>query len=195
MHNLNILFIDNFDSFTYNLVHYCEAFDVQIKVVRNDEIPFADIEKYDGILLSPGPGLPVESGELMKLIQEWKNKIPMLGVCLGMQALAESFGGRLKNLDQVLHGVQGIAVRENDSKLLEGISAEFQVGHYHSWVVEEASLNNEWVVTSRSTFNEVMSIEHRVLPLMAVQFHPESILTPDGKRMIENWLKSLNKTT
>jgi len=195
MHNLNILFIDNFDSFTYNLVHYVEAFDAQVTVVRNDEIPFNDIQKFNGVLLSPGPGLPAESGELMRFIELWKNKMPMLGVCLGMQALAESCDAGLKNLDQVLHGVQGLAVRVNDSKLLEGIPEQFHVGHYHSWVVEEASLNSDWVVTSRSTSNEVMSMEHRVLPLMAVQFHPESILTPDGKKMIENWLKSLNETT
>jgi anthranilate synthase component II len=195
MHNLNILFIDNFDSFTFNLVHYCEAFDAQVHVVRNDEIPFDEVMNYDGVLLSPGPGLPSESGELMKLIEQVKNTMPILGVCLGMQALAESSGARLKNLDRVLHGLQGTALRENNSMLLDGISNEFHVGHYHSWVVDETSLSDEWIVTSRSKDKEVMSMEHRFLRLNAVQFHPESILTPDGKTMIKNWLNSLNKST
>lgn len=195
MHNLNILFIDNFDSFTFNLVHYCEAFDARVHVVRNDEIPFDEVMNYNGVLLSPGPGLPNESGDLMKFIDQFKNTMPIFGVCLGMQALAESSGAQLKNLSRVLHGVQGTAFRENDSLMLNGISNEFYVGHYHSWVVDEASLSDEWIVTSRSQDKEVMSMEHRFLRLNAVQFHPESILTPDGKTMIKNWLNSLKKST
>ena len=195
MHNLNILFIDNFDSFTFNLVHYCEAFDAQVHVVRNNEIPFDEVTNYDGVLLSPGPGLPGESGDLMMFIHQFKNTMSIFGVCLGMQALAESSGAQLKNLSRVLHGVQGTAVRENDSLVLNGIPNEFYVGHYHSWVVDEASLSDEWIVTSRSKDKEVMSIEHRFLRLNAVQFHPESILTPDGKTMINNWLNSLKKST
>lgn len=191
MRNPNILFIDNFDSFTYNLVHYCEAFDARVTVVRNNEIPFHQLTKFDGILLSPGPGLPAESGELMQFIEQYKNTLPMFGVCLGMQALAESTGGKLVNLDRVLHGVQGTAFRCNDSVILNEVPSAFKVGHYHSWVVEEASVIDEWVVTSRSSENELMSMEHRTLPLCAVQFHPESILTPDGKQMIQNWLNSL----
>lgn len=189
--NKNILFIDNFDSFTFNLVHYCEALGAQVRVVRNNEIPWNEVLNYDAIVLSPGPGLPEESGDLMKFISEFWNRIPMLGICLGCQAMALHDGGKLKNLDQVLHGTSTSVNQIQTSVLFEGLPQEFEVGHYHSWIVNNDFLPTSFDVTARNINGWVMGIQHKVLPLMAVQFHPESVLTKEGMQMMRNWINSI----
>jgi len=189
--NKNILFIDNFDSFTYNLVHYCEALNASVHVVRNNEIPWEEVLNYDAVVLSPGPGLPEESGDLMKFIATFWEQIPMLGICLGCQAMALNDGGKLKNLNQVLHGVSSEVEQLNASVLFEELPKKFEVGHYHSWVIDNDFLPSSFIVTARNTHGLVMGIQHKVLPLMAVQFHPESVLTEDGMDMMRNWINSI----
>ena len=189
--NKNILFIDNFDSFTYNLVHYCEALNATVRVVRNNEIPWEEVLNYDAVVLSPGPGLPEESGDLMKFIEIFWERIPMLGICLGCQAMALHDGGRLKNLDDVLHGISSQVNQEASSILFIGLPTKFEVGHYHSWVIDNEFLPSSFKVTARNNEGLVMAIQHKVLPLMAVQFHPESVLTKDGMSMMKNWINSI----
>jgi anthranilate synthase component 2 len=189
--NKNILFIDNFDSFTYNLVHYCEALNVNVHVVRNNEIPWEEVLNYDAVVLSPGPGLPEESGDLMKFIATFWERIPMLGICLGCQAMALHDGGKLKNLSQVLHGVSSEAEQINDSVLFDGLAKKFEVGHYHSWVIDNDFLPTSFDVTARKSDGLVMAIQHKALPLMAVQFHPESVLTKEGIHIMKNWINSI----
>ena len=189
--NKNILFIDNFDSFTYNLVHYCEALNAKVRVVRNNEIPWEEVLNYDAVVLSPGPGLPGESGDLMKFIATFWEQIPMLGICLGCQAMALHDGGRLKNLDHVLHGISSQVNQEASSILFNGLPTKFEVGHYHSWVIDNEFLPSSFEVTARNNEGLVMAIQHKVLPLMAVQFHPESVLTKDGMSMMKNWINSI----
>lgn len=189
--NKRILFIDNFDSFTFNLVHYCEALGATVRVVRNNEIPWDEVMSYHAVVLSPGPGLPEESGDLMKFISEYWDRIPMLGICLGCQALALHDGGKLKNLEHVLHGTSSPVKQISASVLFKELPPEFEVGHYHSWVVDEHSLSGSFEVTAKNSEGLVMAIQHKVLPLMAVQFHPESVLTRDGMQMMKNWINSI----
>ncbi len=185
---MKVLLLDNFDSFTYNLFHYIEALDCEVKVVRNNEISLSEIEAFDKIVLSPGPGLPQNSGILMALLSEFATKKPILGVCLGMQAIALHFGGSLYNLPNVKHGVAETVVQQEESKLFKGISRNFEVGLYHSWAVKPV-LPKELKATVISEKNVLMAIEHQVLPVYAVQFHPESILTPAGKKIIQNFIE------
>ena len=189
--NKNILFIDNFDSFTYNLVHYCEALNANVRVVRNNEIPWDEVLNYDAVVLSPGPGLPGESGDLMKFIATFWDRIPMLGICLGCQAMALHDGGKLKNLSQVLHGVSSEVQQMGSSVLFAGLPEKFEVGHYHSWVVDPAFLPPSFKVTARNNHGLIMAIQHKALPLMAVQFHPESVLTKEGMQIMKNWIHSI----
>jgi len=189
--NKNILFIDNFDSFTFNLVHYCEALNATIRVVRNNEIPWNEVLNYDAVVLSPGPGLPEESGDLMKFISAFWDQIPMLGICLGCQAMALHDGGKLKNLDHVLHGISSELQKVGESVLFAELPNHFEAGHYHSWVIDNDFLPSSFEVTARNIDGLVMAIEHKVLPLMAVQFHPESVLTKDGMQMMRNWINSI----
>ena len=189
--NKNILFIDNFDSFTYNLVHYCEALNATVHVVRNNEIPWEEVMNYDAVVLSPGPGLPEESGDLMKFIATFWERIPMFGICLGCQAMALHDGGQLKNLNQVLHGVSSEVEQIGDSVLFTGLPRKFEVGHYHSWVIDNEFLPNSFDVTARKRDGLVMAIQHKALPLMAVQFHPESVLTKEGLHIMKNWINSI----
>lgn len=183
--------IDNYDSFTYNLVHYLEDITGSIPLVyKNDEINWIELEKCSHIVLSPGPGLPKESGELMRVIAEFHDKKNILGVCLGMQALGEYFGGELKNLNEVQHGVQTkILVEQFDAnKLYKGIPSTIEVGRYHSWVVDETQLPECFAVTSKDENGNLMSMQHTSLPIYAVQYHPESIMTEWGKQILRNWL-------
>lgn len=183
-----ILVIDNYDSFVYNLVHYLEELDCEVTVKRNDQLDVEEAENYDKILLSPGPGIPDEAGLLKPIIQKYAAIKPILGVCLGMQAIGEVFGGKLNNLDDVYHGVATeIDVFVDDEYLYAGLPKKLQVGRYHSWVVDN-HLPPALQATSYDEKNEIMSLRHKEYDVRGVQFHPESVLTPDGKQMIRNWV-------
>ena len=185
-----ILVIDNYDSFTYNLVHYLEDLDCEVTVYRNDEFDIDDIAVFDKILLSPGPGIPDEAGLLKEVIRKYAPTKSILGVCLGQQAIGEVFGGTLSNLENVYHGVATIIKTAVDDELLfEGLGNEFEVGRYHSWVVD-TTLPQDLEATSFDENGQVMSLRHKTYDVRGVQFHPESVLTPNGKRILENWLKS-----
>jgi anthranilate synthase component 2 len=185
-----ILVIDNYDSFTYNLVHYLEDLDCEVTVYRNDEFEMEDIAHFDKILLSPGPGIPEEAGLLKQVIQQYGPTKSIFGVCLGQQAIGEVYGGSLSNLDKVYHGVAtNVTKAVNDELLFEGLENEFEVGRYHSWVVD-ANLPDCLEATSFDENGQVMSLRHKTYDVRGVQFHPESVLTPNGKKMLENWVKS-----
>jgi anthranilate synthase component II len=185
-----ILIIDNYDSFTYNLVHYLkEPGKHSIDVFRNDKITLKEAGKYDGIVLSPGPGLPREAGSLMQIIDEYASCKRIFGVCLGQQAIAEAFGGSLYNLSEVYHGVaHTIELLEPRHYIFEGLPQKIEAGRYHSWMVNREDLPAAFTVTAVDEQNRIMALAHKVYDVCAVQFHPESILTPDGKKIIFNWL-------
>lgn len=191
---LKVLVIDNYDSFVYNLVHYLEELDCKVTVRRNDELDLEEIEKYDKILLSPGPGIPDEAGLLKLVISTYASKKSIFGVCLGQQAIGEVFGGKLINLEQVFHGVSSkIKICVTDEPLFEKMDPELEVGRYHSWVVDKA-LPDCLEATSYDENGQVMSLRHRIYDVRGVQFHPESVLTPEGKKIIANWINSPVKT-
>lgn len=185
-----ILVIDNYDSFTYNLVHYLEDLDCEVTVYRNDEFELDEITHFDKILLSPGPGIPEEAGLLKQVIQKYGASKSIFGVCLGQQAIGEVYGGTLSNLDKVYHGVATKVKKVVDDEILfEGLDNEFEVGRYHSWVVD-ANLPDCLEATSFDENGQVMSLRHKTYDVRGVQFHPESVLTPNGKKMLENWVRS-----
>lgn len=185
-----ILVIDNYDSFTYNLVHYLEDLDCEVSVYRNDEFDIDEIAVFDKILLSPGPGIPDEAGLLKAVIAKYAPTKSIFGVCLGQQAIGEVFGGTLSNLDKVYHGVATLVKTVVDDELLfEGLGNEFEVGRYHSWVVN-TDLPDVLEATSFDENGQVMSLRHKTYDVRGVQFHPESVLTPNGKKMLENWVNS-----
>ena len=186
-----LLVIDNYDSFTYNLVHAIKKISgLPVDVFRNDQITLEEIEKYDKIVLSPGPGLPGEAGILLDIIKKFAATKCILGVCLGQQAIAEAFGGTLRNLNRVFHGIAtSVELTANHSVLFEGLPKSFDVGRYHSWVVESETLPDCFEVTSFDENGTIMSLKHKQFDVEAVQFHPESVLTPLGEKMIENWLR------
>lgn len=184
-----IFVIDNYDSFTYNLVHYLEELGAAVTVKRNDQFDLEEIESYDYLLLSPGPGIPDEAGLLKAAIKKYAPTKKILGVCLGQQAIGEVFGAQLINLDTVFHGVATpVEVTEQDL-LFRDLPKTFEVGRYHSWVVQ-TPLPEELVATSYDDRQQLMSLRHKDYALRAVQFHPESILTPFGKKILENWINS-----
>ena len=185
---MKIAIIDNYDSFTYNLVHLVKALGAQTTVLRNDRFDPEDLAPFDKLLLSPGPGIPSEAGRMPEVIRRYAAEKPILGVCLGEQAIGEAFGGTLINLDEVFHGVQTPCRRTADDYLFDGLPDVFPVGRYHSWVVDAASLPDCLECTAVSGEGLVMALRHRSLDLRGVQFHPESILTPDGEKIISNWL-------
>ena len=185
-----ILVIDNYDSFTYNLVHYLEDLNCEVTVYRNDEFDIDEIAIFDKILLSPGPGIPDEAGLLKEVIKKYGPTKSIFGVCLGQQAIGEVYGGTLSNLDKVYHGVATMVKTVVDDELLfEGLGNEFEVGRYHSWVVD-TNLPDVLEATSFDENGQVMSLRHKTYDVRGVQFHPESVLTPNGKRILENWVKS-----
>jgi anthranilate synthase component 2 len=188
---MKIAILDNYDSFTYNLVHAIEKILRQkIDVFRNDQVPVSLFEKYDKIVLSPGPGIPDEAGILKALINEMSPKKSILGVCLGHQAIGEVFGAKLINLDKVYHGVATTIIQAvTDEKMFDDIPETFEAGRYHSWLVSRDILPACLEVTSIDKQGQIMGIRHKVYDVRGVQFHPESILTPFGEKMIENWLK------
>ncbi|RZM20864.1 MAG: aminodeoxychorismate/anthranilate synthase component II [Pedobacter sp.] len=186
-----ILVFDNYDSFTYNLVHLVEKIlHLKVDVFRNDEIPLEKVKDYDKIILSPGPGIPAEAGMLLPLIKEYASSKPILGVCLGHQAIGEAFGGTLTNLDTVYHGVATpIDITVPGSRLFSGLASNIEVGRYHSWVINPENFPEELEVTALAEHGHIMALQHRRYDIQAVQFHPESVLTPDGEKIMRNWLK------
>lgn len=188
-----ILLIDNYDSFTYNLAHLLEENEnVELTVVRNKDIPEDVAEKYDGVLLSPGPGIPSEAGQLLDFLRSNIGKISIFGVCLGHQAIAETLGGSLQNMDKVYHGISASVINlNNNTGILKDLGPEFQAGRYHSWRVLAENLPAELEVTARIEDGTIMAFQHRELPIYGVQFHPESILTPNGKNIVNNWLSTI----
>ena len=188
---MKILVFDNYDSFTYNLVQYLEKVsNVKVNVVRNDKIPLSEINKYDKILLSPGPGVPNQAGILLEVIRKYAPKKSILGVCLGQQAIGEVFGGKLINLDSVYHGVATEMEVVKEDVLFRGIPKKFKAGRYHSWVVDNKNFPDDLEVTVKDENGYVMGLRHKKFDLRGVQFHPESILTEHGLAMIRNWVES-----
>jgi len=191
--NMKILVLDNYDSFTYNLVHIIRelGYGENLEVHRNDKIELKEIDKYDKILLSPGPGIPSEAGIMPALIQEYGSTKSIFGVCLGHQAVAEAYGAKLFNMPKVLHGIASKAIMVTDQEpLFKNLPSEFMVCRYHSWTVLPDTINGELEITALDEENQVLAIRHKKFDVKGVQFHPESILTQHGKEMLENWLKS-----
>ena len=210
---MKILVFDNYDSFTYNLVHLVEKITHEkVDVYRNDQLPLEKVKEYDKIILSPGPGIPEEAGLLLPLIKEYASSKSILGVCLGHQAIGEAFGGKLVNLSTVYHGVAtkieivnrvpidfgtSVVSKVPDSRLtthdsgdiFEGLPNEIEVGRYHSWIISDENFPVELEVTARDENNYIMALQHRKYDVQGVQFHPESVLTPDGEKILRNWLK------
>ena len=189
--NKKILVIDNYDSFVYNLVHYLEDLDCEVVVKRNDRLSLEEVEEFEKILLSPGPGIPDEAGLLKEIIKTYAGTKSIFGVCLGQQAIGEVFGGSLINLNQVYHGVATqVTLSVTDELLFQGLESNFEVGRYHSWVVSDQDLPDCLEVTSYDENGQIMSLRHKELDIRGVQFHPESVLTPNGKQMLANWVNS-----
>lgn len=191
---MKILIFDNYDSFTYNLVHVVEKIiHAKTDVFRNDKISLEKINEYDKIILSPGPGLPSESGLLLPLIKEYASSKSILGVCLGQQAIAEAFGGKLINLKEVYHGISTkIKVREErvkpENDIFKDLPNELEVGRYHSWIVADENFPADLEITAKDENGYIMALRHKTFDVQGVQFHPESVLTPDGEKMMRNWL-------
>lgn len=188
---MKILVLDNYDSFTYNLVYiirqlgYAEV----MEVYRNDKISLKEVGQYDKILLSPGPGVPEDAGIMPELLKTYAATKSILGVCLGHQAIGEAFGGSLINLSEVLHGVASQVKVEKDL-LFEGIPDKFSIGRYHSWVIDESTLSPDLEVIARTPDKQIMAVKHKTYAVRGVQFHPESILTENGVKILQNWLES-----
>ena len=184
-----VLVIDNYDSFTYNLVHYLEDLGCSVTVKRNDQLTLEEVSAFDKIVLSPGPGIPDEAGLLKAIISEYAPTKSIFGVCLGQQAIGEVFGGSLINLDEVYHGIATSIRLLGDDEIYAGLPAEIEVGRYHSWVVNP-DLPEDLVATSVDENGQVMSLRHKKYDVCGVQFHPESVLTPHGKQILRNWLEA-----
>ena len=207
---MRTVIIDNYDSFTYNLSHLVKELGAEVEVLRNDQFDLEDLEQYDKIILSPGPGIPEEAGLLLDVIRTYAGRKPILGVCLGEQAIGQVFGGKLTNLSDVFHGVQTEVFLNEEAFLneelrmkneeflsgltlekdyiFEGLSAKFPVGRYHSWVVDTEGFPETLAITAISPEGQVMALKHREYDIHGIQFHPESVLTPDGKTIVKNWL-------
>lgn len=192
---MRILVFDNYDSFTYNLVHLVEKIlHMKVEVHRNDQIALEKVNDYDKIILSPGPGIPEEAGLLLPLIKEYAATKSILGVCLGHQAIGEAFGGKLVNLSTVYHGVAtdievGSQKYEVRSSLFARLPDRIEVGRYHSWIVSDENFPEELEITARDANGYIMALQHKKYDVQGVQFHPESVLTPDGETILRNWLR------
>lgn len=184
---MKVLVIDNYDSFVHNLIHLLEELKCEVSIFKNDEIEFSTVEYFDKILLSPGPGIPSEAGKLKSIIEKFSPTKNILGVCLGHQAIGEVFGGKLIKLNTIFHGVSSLVTQTQKDAIFKGLPAEFQVGRYHSWTIENTE-NTPLEVTSVDEQGNIMSIRHKHYNVRGVQYHPESILTPFGKTIIENWI-------
>ncbi len=187
---MKILIIDNYDSFTYNLVHYLEDLNCNVTIKRNDQLHIDEVNDYDKIILSPGPGLPNQAGLLKEIIKKYAHTKPILGICLGQQAIAEVFGGSLLNLNEVKHGVSSVITQCTPNEgLFKNLPIKFKAGRYHSWVVNP-TLPECLIATSFDENGNIMSLKHSFLNIKGVQFHPESILTPFGKQILQNWIEN-----
>lgn len=185
---MKIVIIDNYDSFTYNLAHLVKELGAEVTVYRNDQFRMEQLEAFDKIILSPGPGIPSEAGLLLEVISSYAGLKPILGVCLGHQAIGESFGGKLTNLSQVYHGVATPCTLTAQDYLFEGMAQQIEVGRYHSWVVDTQGLPECLEVTSVSDEGYIMSLRHKEYDIRGIQYHPESVLTPEGRSILRNWL-------
>ncbi len=187
---MKVLLLDNYDSFTYNLKQLIEQFGVKkLDIIKNDQLELSHVEQYDKIMLSPGPGLPSEAGLMPEIIQHYGSKKPILGVCLGHHAIAESFGGKLFNFDQPVHGIARETSILLEDSLFKNIPKSFQVGLYHSWAVSDDDFPENLEIIARSEKGIIMALRHKIYNIKGVQFHPESIMTPLGKTLIWNWLE------
>lgn len=189
---MKTVIIDNYDSFTYNLSHLIKELGAEVTVLRNDKFQLEDLEAFDKIVLSPGPGIPSEAGLLLDVIRTYAGKKPMLGVCLGHQAIGEVFGGTLTNLSDVFHGVATEGTNLQKDYIFDGIPERFTMGRYHSWVVSNENFPSSLEVTAVSDEGQVMALRHRQYDIHGIQFHPESVLTPEGRTIIDNWLKHID---
>lgn len=186
---MKVLLFDNYDSFTYNLAQMIEQITGEPpSIVKNDSNSFEEIDRFDKIIISPGPGIPSEAGNLLEMISYFAEKKPILGVCLGMQAIGEVYGGKLINLSQIYHGVGCTATKTADHKIFSDLPDSLQVGRYHSWAVDSSNFPQELTITSTDDEGNIMSLKHRNLEVHGVQYHPESILTPRGKDIVRNFL-------
>ena len=188
---MKTVIIDDYDSFTYNLAHLVKELGAEVDVLRNDKFELEELEKYDKIILSPGPGIPEEAGLLLEVIRTYAGRKPILGVCLGEQAIGQAFGGKLTNLSEVFHGIQTNVKIKNKDYIFSGLPTEIPVGRYHSWVVDTEGFPEELVITAISSEGQIMALKHREYDVHGIQFHPESVLTPDGKQIVGNWLKGV----
>jgi anthranilate synthase component 2 len=184
---IKVFLIDNYDSFTYNLVHILRGLGAELTIKRNDQFEISELEAYDKILISPGPGIPDEAGLIKEVIRTYAGKKPILGVCLGHQAIAEVYGGEIYNMDKVYHGV-GTKITVDNDYMFKDLPAEIVVGRYHSWSVKD-NLPKELEVTAHDENGIVMALKHKKFDVRGVQFHPESILTPRGTELMKNWLE------
>lgn len=185
---MKIVIIDNYDSFTYNLSHLVKELGAEVSVVRNDEFELEALDAFDKIILSPGPGIPSEAGLLLEVIRHYAGRKPILGVCLGHQAIGEVFGGQLTNLSTVFHGVATEGSQLGNDYLFDGLPERITMGRYHSWVVDREGWPEALEVTALSDEGQVMALRHRKMDIHGIQFHPESVLTPDGRHMLENFI-------
>lgn len=185
---MKIVIIDNYDSFTYNLSHLVKELGAEVTVYRNDQFELSQLEAFDKIILSPGPGIPSEAGLLLDVIKTYAGKKPILGVCLGHQAIGEVFGGKLTNLADVYHGVQTEGTQLGNDYIFEGLPKRIAMGRYHSWVVDKDGFPDVLEITATSDEGQIMGLKHKEYDIHGIQFHPESVLTPDGRTMIGNWL-------
>ena len=185
---MQIVIIDNYDSFTYNLAHLVKSLGAEVTVLRNDRFALEELEAFDKIILSPGPGIPSEAGLLPDVIRTYAGRKPMLGVCLGHQAIGEAFGARLENLSDVFHGVATEGTQFGTDPIFRGLPGRIIMGRYHSWVVSREGFPDSLEVTAVSDEGQVMALRHREFDIHGIQFHPESVLTPDGAAILGNWL-------
>lgn len=185
---MKIAIIDNYDSFTFNLSHLVKSLGQQVEVYRNDRFEMQELERFDKIILSPGPGIPSEAGLLLDVIRSYAGRKPMLGVCLGHQAIGEVFGGRLENLSDVFHGVATEGTQFGNDYIFDGLPERIVMGRYHSWVVSRDAFPDCLEITAQSDEGQIMALRHRKYDIHGIQFHPESVLTPDGASIIRNWI-------
>lgn len=186
---MKIVIIDNYDSFTYNLSHLVKELGAEVTVFRNDKVEMDSLEAFDKIMLSPGPGIPSEAGLMPEVIKRYAQSKPILGICLGHQAIGECFGGRLANLDRVFHGIATEGTQLGNDYMFNGLPRRITMGRYHSWVVSREYLPDCLEITAESDEGHIMALRHRTLDIRGLQFHPESVLTTDGREMMENWIK------